>query len=173
MHRKRNHFMTIRYVILACLALGGIAVLLFNPLNLHRFDDQRLIKEFYNHREVFEKLRKIITENPRLGPYVSVSNLKDSNLDESQQHQTKDLLSIVHPSLILTIDNDNVVRFIFAKGGVSAISGGWLKGLEYIPGDYRKEGLILTNLDKAGQLSPGVYLRQIEPKWFLVYQRTE
>jgi hypothetical protein len=59
------------------------------------------------------------------------------------------------------------------SGGLSAISSGWLKGIEYVPGSFEKKGVILQNLDGANTLSAGVYLRQIEPNWFIVYQRTD
>lgn len=37
-----------------------------------------------------------------------------------------------------------VVRFIFAGEGV-AIGPGWVKGIEYVPGDYGKEGTLLPD----------------------------
>jgi hypothetical protein len=71
------------------------------------------------------------------------------------------------------IDYDNVVRFIFAGGGLSAIGPGWVKGIEYVAVDCKRVWDIVHNLDKARLLPAGVYLRPIERKWFIFYQRDD
>src|SRR5271157_1858615 len=99
--------------------------------------------------------------------------LGESKLDETLQQKTKRLLFEISSHLVVTKDNDNVVRFIFEEGGWLAIGPGWLKGIEYVPGNYEKEGIIVQDLANVGKLSPGIYLRPIEARWFVVYQRTD
>jgi len=87
-------------------------------------------------------------------------------------HRSATTIAAVPP--ILTVGgHDGVTRFAFAEGGLLAVSSGWAKGIEYVTGDYEKEGDIKQNLDDARRLPPGVYLRQIEPHWFIFYQRDE
>jgi hypothetical protein len=66
---------------------------------------------------------------------------------------------------------DNVVRFVFAWGGLSAIGPEWTKGIEYIPGDDndKDEAQLLPSLDQPGALPYGMYVREIEPHWFIFY----
>jgi hypothetical protein len=71
------------------------------------------------------------------------------------------------------VDYDGTVRFIYAGGGLSAIGPGWGKGIEFVPDDYRRKGSIAQNLDEARKLPPNVYLREIEPHWFIFYQRDD
>ena len=83
-------------------------------------------------------------------------------------------MSQIYPCINVTIwqtatGPDDVVRFEGAWAGLSAIGSEWSKGIAYIPGDYKKEGPILPNLDKPGALPYGMYLRQIEPHWFIYY----
>jgi hypothetical protein len=39
--------------------------------------------------------------------------------------------------------------------------------------DYDGSVTLFKNLDNAERLPAGVYLRRIEPKWFIIYQRTD
>lgn len=102
--------------------------------------------------------------------YFSASEW-DAKIQGARRNEYKKLLSEIKPGLIVTADHDGTTRFIFAGGGLSAMGPGWLKGIEYIPGDYKKEGVLLPSLDKVDSFPEDVYLRKIEPHWFLVYQR--
>jgi hypothetical protein len=55
----------------------------------------------------------------------------------------------------------------------TAIGPGWVKGIEYVPGGYSREGVLSADLDGARKLPARVYIRQIEPNWFVFYQRDE
>jgi hypothetical protein len=158
--------------IVACCVFGALIFWFEDPLNLRAPKDQTLITWFYNHRQSFEKMLQMVTEDSQKESYFSNSNL-EGRLDALRKQEYRNLLSEIGLGLIVTIDYDNTVRFIFAGGGLSAISSGWLKGIVYVAGHYEKKGIILQNLDKGAALSPGVYLRQIEPKWLISYQKDE
>jgi hypothetical protein len=73
------------------------------------------------------------------------------------------------------ISDDGVMRFTFASTRIGlAIEPGWYKGIEYIPPNMElKEGNLSTDLGGAPKLPADVYLRKIQPGWFLFYQRDE
>jgi hypothetical protein len=129
---------------------------------------------FHDHREAFEKLREMATEDQGRALYITQSAIEGKITDErKREYQT--LLSEIYPrgfryrGLQVGAGDDGSVRFTFAWGALSAISGGWLKGIDYVPGADRRIGTIVQNLDEANTLSPDVYLREIEPNWYIVY----
>ena len=127
--------------------------------------DQELISTFHAHRQAFEQLQEMATEDARRGWYLGGND--PDKLDQSRRDKYKNLPS----GLQVAINgNTGVVRFIFAQKG-SAIGPGWAKGIEYVPGDYSRQGLLVPDLDKADSLQANVYIRQIEPNWFIFYQR--
>ena len=157
-------------------AIGFLGIFLFwlaDPLNFRAPKDQKLIKVLQDHREAFEKLRSMAVEDSSSLSYFSESTLRKSKLSETRQKEYERLLSEIRPGLIETVDNDNVVRFIFASGGLLSIGPGWLKGIEFIPGNFEREGIAASNLDKMRTAAPGVYLRAIDSNWFLLYQRDD
>lgn len=173
MKAKRNILKVILILAFILSAFAFIRWYLNDPLNVRAPSDEKLFAVFHRHFEAFESLRHMMMEDVHLGPIVNVADLKGAKLDDSLKRKYIKLISEIDPHLELTIDNNNVARFIFAGGGISAISPGWLKGIEYISGDIGKHGVVLTNLNKARTLAPGIYLRPIEARWFLVYQRTD
>jgi hypothetical protein len=133
--------------------------------------DQELISTFHAHRQVFEQLQKMATEDARRGWYLLGSD--QNKPDQPRRDEYKNLISQIRPGLQVAMTGPTgTVRFIFASEGV-AIGPGWVKGIEYVPSDYSREGVLLPDLDKAGSLPARVYMRQIEPKWFIFYQRDE
>ena len=93
---------------------------------------------------------------------------------ELRRQEYKHLKAEMHPSFDVIIwgtanGPDNVVKFVFAWGGLSAIGPEWTKGIEYVPGDDEDEAGFLPNLDKPGALPYGMYVREIEPHWFIFY----
>jgi hypothetical protein len=164
--------------------LLGIAIVLFIPVALYFWmvdpwhisapKDQKLITIFHNHRAAFEKLREMAAEDikQRKASFFSESYI-EGNLDEIRKAEYRHLISEIYSGLVLAIDYDGAVIFTFAHGGLSAISPGWMKGIEYVPGDYRRRGKIVDDLDHGYLLKPNGYLREIEPKWFIAYQRTD
>jgi hypothetical protein len=133
--------------------------------------DQELTATFYAHRQAFEQLQEMAAEDARRGWYLGASD--PSILDQSRRSEYKDLISQIRPGLKVAMNgNTGVVRFIFAQKG-SAIGPGWAKGIEYAPGDYRREGVLLPDLNNAASLPANVYIREIEPRWLIFYQRDE
>lgn len=110
------------------------------------------------------------TEDMRRGWYLGTSS--PNKLDQSRRSEYKSLISQIRPDMVVTNGYTGVVRFIFAGEG-SAIGPDWFKGIEYLPGDYSREGTLLPDLNKAASLQANVYIRQIEPNWFIFYQRDE
>ena len=158
-------------LVVCIIAIGAILFWVVDPLYLKAPKDRELIKVFQDHRAAFEQLRQMATED-------SVSYLTESDLDtrlrDMRRQKYKRLLSEIRPSLTVRTDKQSV-RFIFASGGgLLAIGPGWLKGLEYLPGSTNREGVVLENLDQPASLATGeVYLRQIEPNWFVIVQKTD
>jgi hypothetical protein len=132
--------------------------------------DQELISTFHAHRQAFEQLQEMTTEDARRGWYLEGSN--PDKLDQPRRDECQSLISQIRPGLrVVMTGPTGAVRFIFALTG-SAIGPGWVKGIEYVPGDYGQEGILRPDLDKAASLPARVYMREIEPRW-LIFQRDE
>jgi hypothetical protein len=151
-------------------AIGAFLLWLADPLYLKAPNDNDLLIIFHNNRSAFEKLCRMATEDSE--SYISESNL-DVKLSGERRQEYKSLLSGIHSGLIVTTSTQSV-RFIFANGGLSAIGPEWLKGIEYLPKDVAREGTVVKDLDHPALLATGgVYLRLIEPAWFLILQKTD
>ena len=132
-------------------------------------NDQELISIFHAHRQAFEQLQEMATADARRNWYLGASD--PGKLDQSRRDGYKKLISEIRPELQVAMNGTTgVIRFIFAGEGV-AIGPGWVKGIEYVPGDYTREGVLLPDLDRANSLPDSVYLREIEPRWVIFYQR--
>jgi hypothetical protein len=174
---NRNVLMIALALTLACLVLVAVFVWETGVANRRLHQDEKLIAIFHDNHQAFEKLQQMAIEDSRQGRYFSKIYLEQSReegskIDESRLREYKNVISRIRPGLNWQIDGrNNVVRFIFAQGGLLAVGPGWIEGIEYIPGDYRRNGVVLTNLDKASTSPAGIYLRPIETNWFLFYQR--
>jgi hypothetical protein len=158
-------------VLLALLVLGVFAYWKRTRLPSKFPSDQALITLFSTRHEAFEKLRKMADEDVGKQADLSASD-PTSKLTKSRQEEYDNLLSGIGSGISESRDYDGTVRFVLAGQG-TAISPSWLKGIEYIPGNYEKHGVIVHDLDDVSKLAPNVYLRQLEPHWFLVYQQTD
>ena len=162
-----------RVVIFFILALTVVGTLIFwmtDPLHLRAPKDRELIASFQKHRVAFEKLRSMVIED-------SVGYLTESDMDrrvsDARKLEYQSFLTEIDSSLIIRSDLQSV-RFIFAGGGLSAIGPGWIKGIEYEPRSAEVAGDIHKDLDAPSSLADGgVYLRQIEPQWFILFQRND
>jgi hypothetical protein len=134
--------------------------------------DRELITTFHTHKAEFVLLREMAAADMPNSAYLKASE-DNPKLSQDRNRKYKDLMSQINPSLIIGMDYDTTTRFLFAGGGLSAIGPGWLKGIEYIPADPERKGKIEPTLDGADKLPADVYLRQIEPHWFVVYQRID
>ena len=160
-------------VIACCVVAVPILLILWmaDPLNLRAPNDRALIVLFHDHRMALERLRQMATEDLNVQGWRITASSLNEKLDDARKREYRHLLSEVQP-LGMSVDYDGTVRFAYAGGGILAIGPEWGKGIEYVPGDYRKKGAIVQNLDRARKLPLGdVYLRQIEPHWFIFYQR--
>ena len=148
--------------------------------------DQELLAIFNAHHGAFQRIQQMATEDSRRGLYLDSSIFyvpdpsQPNHFEKSRQQEYTNLISEIRPSQrvvivglgIVTIFEVTSVRFIFAGGG-TAIGPDWVKGIEFVPGDFRRDGVLLTNLDGASALPANVYLRQIETNWFIFYQRDD
>lgn len=163
-----EHFITLIYLALASCMLweGGCrASRTVEPR------DQELISTFHAHHEAFERLQKMAAEDALRGWYLGASS--PSKLDQSRRSEYKNLISQIRPGLEVAMNGTTgVVRFIFTGEG-SAIGPDWFKGIEYVPGDYGREGVLSHDLNNAASLPANVYIREIEPRWLIFYQRDE
>ena len=154
-------------------AIGVIGAILFwmaDPLYLKAPPDRKLIAIFIDHRDAFDSLRRMIVQDSQ--SYVSASHL-DERLSVKRRDEYRNLISEIGAESI-TPTSMRAVRFVFTGGGLSAIGPEWFKGIEYAPEDIDRGGIVIGNLDQPRNLVEGqVYLRQIEPHWYLFLQKTD
>lgn len=133
--------------------------------------DAMLLEEFRSHRSELERLRQMMTEDMRQRGALSEADLSSVS-PESRRSEYRNLLSIA-PNLVVGVDYNGTTRFIFGRSEGMAIGPGWAKGIEFVPEGARMIGTRVATLDESAKLSEGVYLREIEPQWFIFYQRDE
>lgn len=159
------------YFVAMCVAIGALLALLADPLFLRAPKDRDLISLFQAHRATFERLRQMAAEDSGVVSHFAESRL-DVRLSEARRQEYKRLLPKVGSGLVITTSH-SAVRFRLASGGLLAIGPGWLKGIEYVTSSVDREGTVVDDLDHPAALAAGgVYLRQIEPHWFVVFQNT-
>jgi hypothetical protein len=132
--------------------------------------DAMLVQVFQLHRDQFERLRQMVTEDMRQTSYFSELNVSEV-LPEPRRNEYKKLLQ-VYRGLSVGVDHEGGVRFIFASVG-EAIGPDWAKGIQFVPDNSKQIGTRMDTLDKSPTLPAGVYVRQIAPAWFLFFQRDE
>jgi hypothetical protein len=140
-----------------------------NPSNTVVPKDQELINLFHLYRHAFDTLQQMATEDSRYGWYVGYSD--EDRLSKARQSDYNNMEAQIATNLDLLMDQTSL-RFIFAHQGI-VIGPRWAKGIEYIPGNYKREGVVLPSVDKAQTLPANIYLRPIETNWFIFYQRDE
>jgi hypothetical protein len=169
----------VAFLALILLLVAGV-FWMADPLNLRAPNDQKLIAIFQAHREAFKKLQQMATEDAQRGLYLDAPYFDEgSKFNKSRQQEYEKLISEIRPGLHVSIDGrEKGMSFTFAGGGLLAIGPGWGKGINYVPDSFEIDGVtyregwagvVLTNLDKARTLPTNVYIRQIEPNWFLFY----
>ena len=154
----------------AVVVSGGLAVAF--AISWRAPDDEKLLASFRSHRESFEQLRKLVTEDAKYDGYFSSSHL-DSRIDEGRRAQYKELLDSVSDHLSVIVNQDGSIKFNVSEGGILSVGPGWSKGMEYIPGDVRKSGTLVSSLNRASSMGEGIYLKRIDDRWFLFYERAE
>jgi len=132
--------------------------------------DEEVTGIFQAHRGELERLRQMATEDLHVASYFSAADISEA-LPSSRRNEYRNLLKL-WPNLQVGTDYDGTVRFIFASVG-QAISAGWAKGIQFIPNTGKVIGIQRNTLDDSTKLPGGVYLRKLEPQWFLFFQRDE
>lgn len=164
--------------ILVCLTLLAGVFWMADPLNLRAPSDQKLTSIFHAHREAFEKIQQMATEDAQHGLYAPYFG-EGSKFDKSRQKEYENLISNIHPGLHVSIDpREKGISFTFAGGGLLAIGPGWEKGIKFEPSDVTNQGryigVVSTNLDNVGGLESGTtYIRPLGSNWFIFYQRDD
>ncbi len=154
---------------------GALATTVFwmaDPLHIRAPSDQKLLAIFHDHRAAFEKLRQMVAEDSQHEWYFSKSHL-DDKIDGLRQQEYKNLFSEIQSNLVLTVGYNGEASFSFAWGGLFTIGPEWGKGIEYAPNSSMYDGKARPNLDHTRHWPPDVYVRQIEPHWFIFYQQTD
>lgn len=157
--------------VLVLLVLGTLIFWMTHSVKSKFPLDQNLITLFTAKHDVFEKLRKMANEDWGKQATFSISD-SSGKLEKSRQQEYDDLLLQIGSGVIETRDYNGTITFNLAGEGV-AIGPTWSKGIVYVPESSEKEGIIVQNLDDVSKLAPGVYLRPIEPNWFIFYQQTD
>jgi hypothetical protein len=150
-----------------------------DPLFIRAPKDYKLLIFFRDHRPELERIGQMMEEDSiwdigRLStfswPWKSAAY---KNISDERKKEYKQLLSKIDSSASISRDSDKI-RIIFSGGGLSTIGPEWAKGIEYISGNPSREGIIVDNLDHPTSLAVGnIYLRQIEPGWYLFFQNTD
>jgi hypothetical protein len=156
-------------LVVACVVVGAIVLWQADPLQFKAPSDQEVIAVFQAHRADFERLRQMVTEDMHVKSYFSESEL-DGISPEARRQEYRSRLKI-WPGLHVGVNYDESVRFIFAGGGLLAIGPGWAKGIQFSPQGKKLIGEQVKTLDNERTLPPGVYLRELMPEWFILYQR--
>jgi hypothetical protein len=160
--------------LLALIAIGALVVAAViwsdDPFEWKSPKDQVMIDDFHQHREAFDSLRELAVQNGKV--FLSESTLQTGNLSEGAQKASRQFLRETWPGMTVGVDLNQSIRFIFAGGGLDLpIGPDWAKGILYIPGDTCPWGTLTADLDHSSKVPDSIYLRQLEPHWFLFYQR--
>jgi hypothetical protein len=133
--------------------------------------DAKLINEFRLHRASFERLRQMVTEDMHQQGSFTQATISKA-FPESRRNEYRSLLS-VEPNLSVGINYDGTTRFVFANSEGLAIGSERAKGIQFSPTGARLIGTRMGSLDESGKLPAGIYLREIEPQWFIFYQQDD
>jgi hypothetical protein len=134
--------------------------------------DQILLDSFKTHRVEYERLRDMVIEDKRIQLVFTANNLS-STLSEERREVYRSLLSSIGPHLMVGVDYNGIVRFVFVMHGSSAIGPSSAKGIEYVPAGARAGALVVQNLNDPEGYGEGVYLRPIKSGWFVLFQKTD
>ena len=134
--------------------------------------DDVILRLFRIHHGELQSLCKMVIEDKAT---YRMSVFNESTIakltSETRRNAYRNLLQL-SPGITVGVNYDDSVRFIFASSG-QAIGPGWAKGLQFIPAGARPIGTKLENLDGLIKSPAGVYLREIEPQWFVFFQQDD
>ena len=165
--------MTLRYgrrLLVMALAIRAFAVM-SDVVYAEAFpSDEILLNSFRTHSVAYERLRDMATEDMNTQSTFTVGYLSAA-LPKARREEYRSLMSSITPDLMVGVDYNGIVRFIFVLHG-SAIGPSSLKGIEYVPAGARSGALFVHDLNKLERYTDGVYLRPIKSGWFVLYQST-
>jgi hypothetical protein len=162
--------------LLRIIVLVGLTVILLITgcsRNLTEPTDQELITIFGEQRDAFRQLQQMASEDLQNSWYFNWPNFNGSAPSPSRRQHYMTLASRIPQCFSVYTDYDGHIRFCFAEGSYQIWPPypRWVKGIEFWP--HGCPWVMLTNLDNARTLPANVYAREIEPKWFLFYQRDD
>lgn len=148
----------------------AFAFYLADPMYLRAPSDASIAASFRAHRDEFNQL-VAMAEDDKVG-LLSASRL-DAVRDPVRRKRYHALLSGIGGGVILAHADDST-RFILGSGGLAAFGPGWLKGIQFLADPRSLPGSVVGDLDHMSALPVGgVYLRQLEPGWYVVVQKVE
>ena len=166
------------YSLLSILVIGsGIIFWMADPFFLKDPKDQYMIDVFNEKKTYFERVSQLVLSS-QIDGYETASDLS-----HPEKEEYKRLISKISPGIsvykqfsfnINSTKSIGLVLFEFAGGGLSTIGPEWGKGIEYISGDPKNEGKIVTSLDNLSSLPAGnIYLKKIAPQWFIYFMNLD
>jgi hypothetical protein len=149
-------------------AIAGIAHGSTGRMHIEAPSDQELIALYQEHRSEFDRLRELATEDMRIQSYFNEATI-DRIAPVSRRLEYQRLLRL-RAGLAVGVDYNGNVRFIFATRG-SAVSHSWAEGIQYSTPVSRLPGKPVATTDSAMSLPEGIYLRELAPHWFILFQK--
>jgi hypothetical protein len=131
--------------------------------------DQEVIATFLARRRAFEQIQAMAAKDMQSGVHLDWSrgtwrnreSGQPSGMTPSRWADYKSPISEIRPEVeSIAIGENSAVRFVFTGQG-GALTPGWCKGIEYIPPD--------ADPKRQGH----DHVREIEPTWFVFYDRFE
>jgi hypothetical protein len=178
----------LKYLVLTAFAFVVVVVVMyFIPTRVPK--DKELIASFHAHRGTFEQLHAMAVKDMQNGWYIHwlqedwwclgrwwcLASSKPSGMPASRWEDYKDLISQIRPKVDgVNIDYNGSMYFGFAGGRTGlAPEPRWSKGIGYIPPGVKRWEALLPDLDGAHKLPANVYIREIEPNWFILYSPSD
>jgi hypothetical protein len=135
-------------------------------------DDASLIEVFHSHRAAFDEVRQLAPHGAGSSRLAKAGGLLDA-AGASNDPRLRQLQEEIGRHTTVYSADDGMVKFTMARGGVLAVGPGWSKGIEFFPGDPKRAGSELADLDKAPSMPADIYVRRLGDGWFLFYQKAE
>lgn len=162
--RDKYLCMTNRHFAILGSLMGLICLLLTTAgcSSLFISTDYDLISTVRSHRISFEKILAMMCEDQG-GTVVMYDNLPPG-ISQERKQQYRDLLLEMRPCVSAALVFGNGWARFCANGG---------KGVEYIPEGRSRSLQLQDTLDRVDDLPPGVYYREIDPDWYVFYQKND
>lgn len=160
---------TITVIIILMCSVSLLVLWATDPFRWSASTDENMINLFAKHNNEFQTLRQMAVNDRKLLSHLTKSSVT-KYLDNTRSKEYQSLMPLLSDDIIITVDHNKIVRFIFSGGGLSAIGGGWIKGIEYRPNTLEEPEKLLLSLNEVNNLSPDLYLKKIEPSWYIFYQ---